>query len=53
MHDPEYTFKAEEIYARIPKFYHDNINVFSKIDSNILLPLRRAPDYRIKLDRAV
>lgn len=39
IHDPERAFKANEIRTRIPKHYHDEVDVFSKIDSNTLPPL--------------
>ena len=53
MHDPEHAFEAGEIRARIPKVYHQFVDIFSKIDSNTLPPLRGAPDHRIELEGAV
>lgn len=37
--------ETEEIYQVVPACYHDKAALFSKIESDILLRLRGAPDY--------
>ncbi|OOQ82705.1 hypothetical protein PEBR_37747 [Penicillium brasilianum] len=53
MHSPERALETEEIKMRIPRTYHQFVDVFSKIDSNKLPPLRGAPDHQIELEGSV
>lgn len=44
------TIETEEIHQAVPAYYHDKTALFSKIESDMLPPLRGAPDHRIELE---
>jgi hypothetical protein len=51
--DPTRDLEAAEIRAKIPKYYHEDLDSFSKIESDTLPPLRGAPDHKIELEGSV
>jgi hypothetical protein len=42
--------EAREIQEKVPDCYHEIADIFSKINSDVLPPLRGAPDHKIELE---